>query len=69
MSLQCFRLRRKAAEEKEMGCTSAKQVSSVPNSEEEQNKAHSNGDIVPGMYSICSNGLSYRREERLSFVV
>ncbi|XP_013880942.1 uncharacterized protein C1orf21 homolog [Austrofundulus limnaeus] len=30
-----------------MGCTSAKQVSSVPNSEEEQNRAHSNGDIVP----------------------
>lgn len=37
-----------------MGCTSAKQVSSVPNSEEEQNKAHSNGDIVPGMYPIVS---------------
>ncbi|XP_037537217.1 uncharacterized protein C1orf21 homolog [Nematolebias whitei] len=35
-----------------MGCTSAKQVSSVPNSEEEQNKAHSNGDIVPDEHKM-----------------
>ncbi|XP_047224122.1 uncharacterized protein C1orf21 [Girardinichthys multiradiatus] len=29
-----------------MGCTSAKQVSSVPSDEEGQSKAHSNGDLV-----------------------
>lgn len=29
-----------------MGCTSAKQVSSVPSDEEGQNKSHSNGDLV-----------------------
>ncbi|XP_038128005.1 uncharacterized protein C1orf21 [Cyprinodon tularosa] len=29
-----------------MGCTSAKQVSSVPSDEESQSKAHSNGDLV-----------------------
>lgn len=31
-----------------MGCTSAKQVSAVPNGEEEQNKAYSNGDLLSG---------------------
>uniref|UniRef100_A0A3B5LC23 Uncharacterized protein n=1 Tax=Xiphophorus couchianus TaxID=32473 RepID=A0A3B5LC23_9TELE len=29
-----------------MGCTSAKQVSSVPSDEEGQSKSHSNGDLV-----------------------
>lgn len=31
-----------------MGCTSAKQVSSVPSDEEGQSKSHSNGDLVSG---------------------
>lgn len=31
-----------------MGCTSAKQVSAVPNGEEGQNKAYSNGDLLSG---------------------
>lgn len=31
-----------------MGCTSAKQVSAVPNSEEGQSKAYSNGDLLSG---------------------
>uniref|UniRef100_A0A3Q4BRJ5 Uncharacterized protein n=1 Tax=Mola mola TaxID=94237 RepID=A0A3Q4BRJ5_MOLML len=29
-----------------MGCTSAKQVSAVPNAEEGQDKSHSNGDLL-----------------------
>jgi len=37
-------LRRRVVEE-EMGCTSAKQVSAVPNGEEGLNKAYSNGDL------------------------
>uniref|UniRef100_H2S7E9 Uncharacterized protein n=1 Tax=Takifugu rubripes TaxID=31033 RepID=H2S7E9_TAKRU len=36
-----------------MGCTSAKQVSAVPNSEEGgQNKAHSNGDLLSDEYRM-----------------
>lgn len=32
-----------------MGCTSAKQVSAVPNGDEgAQNKVHSNGDLLSG---------------------
>ncbi|KAK2822140.1 hypothetical protein Q5P01_022205 [Channa striata] len=33
-----------------MGCTSAKQVSAVPNGEEDQNKAYSNGDLHSDEY-------------------
>ncbi|XP_008332361.1 uncharacterized protein C1orf21 homolog, partial [Cynoglossus semilaevis] len=33
-----------------MGCTSAKQVSAVPNGEESQNKAYSNGDLLSDEY-------------------
>ncbi|XP_049603908.1 uncharacterized protein C1orf21 homolog [Syngnathus scovelli] len=35
-----------------MGCTSAKQVSAVPNSEEDQGKAHSNGDLFSEEYKM-----------------
>ncbi|XP_061549371.1 uncharacterized protein C1orf21 homolog [Phyllopteryx taeniolatus] len=35
-----------------MGCTSAKQVSAVPNSEEDQSKAHSNGDLFSDEYKM-----------------
>ncbi|XP_037131412.1 uncharacterized protein C1orf21 homolog isoform X1 [Syngnathus acus] len=35
-----------------MGCTSAKQVSAVPNSEEDQGKAHSNGDLFSDEYKM-----------------
>ncbi|KAL3988237.1 atypical dual specificity phosphatase [Sarotherodon galilaeus] len=35
-----------------MGCTSAKQVSAVPNGEEEQNKAYSNGDLLSDEYKM-----------------
>eukprot|EP00066_Takifugu_rubripes_P025652 XP_011614918.1 PREDICTED: uncharacterized protein C1orf21 homolog isoform X2 [Takifugu rubripes] len=36
-----------------MGCTSAKQVSAVPNSEEGgQNKSHSNGDLLSDEYRM-----------------
>lgn len=35
-----------------MGCTSAKQVSAVPNSEEAQNKGFSNGDLVSDEYKM-----------------
>lgn len=35
-----------------MGCTSAKQVSAVPNGEEGQNKAYSNGDLVSDEYKM-----------------
>lgn len=43
-----------------MGCTSAKQVSAVPNDEEGRGKAYSNGDLFTGQYThahhltICS---------------
>ena len=51
--LYCSGLRRRAAEE-EMGCTSAKQVSAVPNGEEGQNKAYSNGDLAgQSVYCLC----------------
>ncbi|KAF3699114.1 putative protein C1orf21 -like protein [Channa argus] len=33
-----------------MGCTSAKQVSAVPNGEEDQNKSYSNGDLHSDEY-------------------
>ncbi|XP_075876994.1 uncharacterized protein C1orf21 homolog [Nelusetta ayraudi] len=33
-----------------MGCTSAKQVSAVPNGEEAQNKSYSNGDLLSDEY-------------------
>ncbi|XP_053739335.1 uncharacterized protein C1orf21 homolog isoform X1 [Synchiropus splendidus] len=39
-------------EEEEMGCTSAKQVSAVPSSEEEQSKAYSNGDLLSDEYKM-----------------
>ncbi|KAM9845300.1 uncharacterized protein C1orf21 homolog [Aulostomus maculatus] len=35
-----------------MGCTSAKQVSAVPNSEEGQSKAYSNGDLLSDEYKM-----------------
>ncbi|XP_054623728.1 uncharacterized protein C1orf21 homolog [Dunckerocampus dactyliophorus] len=35
-----------------MGCASAKQVSAVPNSEEDQSKAHSNGDLFSDEYKM-----------------
>ncbi|XP_061696242.1 uncharacterized protein C1orf21 homolog [Syngnathoides biaculeatus] len=35
-----------------MGCTSAKQVSAVPNSEEDQSKSHSNGDLFSDEYKM-----------------
>ncbi|XP_061588566.1 uncharacterized protein C1orf21 homolog [Cololabis saira] len=35
-----------------MGCTSAKQVSAVPNDEEGQSKAYSNGDVVSDEYKV-----------------
>ncbi|XP_061746633.1 uncharacterized protein C1orf21 homolog [Nerophis ophidion] len=35
-----------------MGCTSAKQVSAVPTSEEDQSKAHSNGDLFSDEYKM-----------------
>lgn len=35
-----------------MGCTSAKQVSAVPNGEEGQNKAYSNGDLLSDEYKM-----------------
>ncbi|XP_039998932.1 uncharacterized protein C1orf21 homolog isoform X1 [Xiphias gladius] len=35
-----------------MGCTSAKQVSAVPNGEESQNKAYSNGDLLSDEYKM-----------------
>ncbi|KAG7227145.1 hypothetical protein INR49_013943 [Caranx melampygus] len=51
--LWCPGVRRRAAEEEEeMGCTSAKQVSAVPNGEESQNKAHSNGDLLSDEYKM-----------------
>lgn len=34
-----------------MGCTSAKQVSAVPNDEEGRGKAYSNGDLFTGQYT------------------
>lgn len=37
-----------------MGCTSAKQVSAVPNGEEGQNKSYSNGDLLSGQCSYCA---------------
>lgn len=45
---RCPGVRRRAAEKEEMGCTSAKQVSAVPNGEEAQNKSYSNGDLLSG---------------------
>uniref|UniRef100_UPI0037E98D77 uncharacterized protein C1orf21 homolog n=1 Tax=Semicossyphus pulcher TaxID=241346 RepID=UPI0037E98D77 len=35
-----------------MGCTSAKQVSAVPSSEEGQNKSYSNGDLLSDEYKM-----------------
>lgn len=35
-----------------MGCTSAKQVSAVPNGEEENSKTHSNGDLLSDEYKM-----------------
>ncbi|XP_075953688.1 uncharacterized protein C1orf21 homolog [Anarhichas minor] len=35
-----------------MGCTSTKQVSAVPNGEEGQNKAYSNGDLLSDEYKM-----------------
>lgn len=34
-----------------MGCTSAKQVSAVPNDEEGHGKAYSNGDLYAGQFT------------------
>ena len=34
-----------------MGCTSAKQVSAVPNGEDGRNKAQSNGEILSGEWT------------------
>lgn len=38
----------KETNQEEMGCTSAKQVTAVPNSEEDNSKAYSNGDLHSG---------------------
>lgn len=54
--LQCPGVRRRAAKKEEMGCTSAKQVSAVPNGEEAQNKSYSNGDLLSGQ---CTSILSF----------
>lgn len=56
---RCPGVRRRAAEKEEMGCTSAKQVSAVPNGEEAQNKSYSNGDLLSGQCtSILLTSLS-----------
>lgn len=39
-----------ASESEAMGCTSAKQVSAVPNDEEGRGKAYSNGDLYAGQH-------------------
>ncbi|XP_072297329.1 uncharacterized protein C1orf21 homolog [Eucyclogobius newberryi] len=44
-----------------MGCTSAKQVSAVPNGEEENSKAHSNGDILSDEYKM-------KAEEKVKYI-
>lgn len=40
-----------ASESEAMGCTSAKQVSAVPNDEEGRGKAYSNGDLYAGQHA------------------
>ncbi|KAK7945809.1 hypothetical protein WMY93_001537 [Mugilogobius chulae] len=49
--LLCVRLRAEETDQ-EMGCTSAKQVSAVPNGEEENSKAQSNGDLLSDEYKM-----------------
>ncbi|XP_051944645.1 uncharacterized protein C1orf21 homolog [Hippocampus zosterae] len=44
-----------------MGCTSTKQVSAVPNSEEDQSKAHSNGDLFSDEYKM-------KGEEKVKYI-
>lgn len=39
-----------------MGCTSAKQVSAVPNDEEGRGKAYSNGDLYSGQFYSWLSG-------------
>ncbi|XP_028328848.1 uncharacterized protein C1orf21 homolog [Gouania willdenowi] len=49
-------LRWRVCEQRDMGCTSAKQVSAVPNGEEGQNKAYSNGDVLSDEYKMKEVG-------------
>lgn len=42
-----------------MGCTSAKQVSAVPNDEEGQNKAYGNGELLSGWSRFSRPSPSY----------
>ncbi|CAL1579904.1 unnamed protein product [Knipowitschia caucasica] len=44
-----------------MGCTSAKQVSAVPSGEEENSKAHSNGDLLSDEYKM-------KAEEKVKYI-
>ncbi|XP_024129252.1 uncharacterized protein C1orf21 homolog isoform X1 [Oryzias melastigma] len=60
----CSGLKRRAAEEVEMGCTSAKQVSAVSNGEEGKNKAYSNGDVLSDEYKMKgAEEVKYTAEE------
>ncbi|XP_030583965.1 uncharacterized protein C1orf21 homolog [Archocentrus centrarchus] len=44
-----------------MGCTSAKQVSAVPNDEEGRGKAYSNGDLLTDEYKKGVEEVKYMR--------
>ncbi len=68
MCLWCSGVRSRAAEEEEMGCTSAKQVSAVPNGEEGQNKAYSNGDLLSGQSVRSTHWWSYFSDSRVTRV-
>lgn len=54
LTLRCSRL---TAGTEAMGCTSAKQLSAVPNEDEGQSKAYSNGDAFSGQLSNFNNCL------------
>ncbi|XP_064869364.1 uncharacterized protein C1orf21 homolog isoform X2 [Oncorhynchus nerka] len=66
VSLWCAWVRRKAG--KEMGCTSAKQVSAVPSGEEGRSKAYSNGDLLSDEYKKGVEKVKYinGEEDRLN---
>ncbi|XP_058487227.1 uncharacterized protein C1orf21 homolog isoform X3 [Solea solea] len=53
-----------------MGCTSAKQVSAVPNGEESQNKAYSNGDLLSGQSANCTHPDEYKMKgvEKVKYI-
>lgn len=46
-----------------MGCTSAKQVSAVPNDEEGRGKAYSNGDLFTGQYTHTHTKMSIKASQ------